>query len=70
MVLPEKSQRRKFGGESVRATYIRDLLRNGAPIKAVAQQVGNRSLASIARYAPKLTPAQILKQYKAAFPRA
>lgn len=69
-VQPDQVHRKKLGGERLRATFITSLLRNGAPIQAVAKQVGHRSLATTASYAPKLTRGQILKQYKMAHPRA
>lgn len=61
---------RKKGAETLRATLISMLLRNGAAIQAVAQHVGHRSIASTAKYAPKLTTAQIKKQYLKAHPKA
>ena len=64
------SRPRKLGAEVLRATFITDMLRNGSPIRAVAQQVGHRSLQSTAKYAPRLTPAQIQKIYKKAHPKA
>lgn len=63
-------QHQKLGGGRVRATYINNLLRNGAPIQHVAKQVGHKSLQSTNRYAPKLKFDQILDQYKKSHPKA
>jgi integrase len=54
----------------LRSSLITSLLRNGAPIQYVAQQVGHRSLATTASYAPPLTHAQLKKIHSKAHPRA
>jgi|GEM_PF-3359362 len=61
---------RHMGPGLLRSTLITSLLRNGAPIQYVAQQVGHRSLATTASYAPPLTHAQLKKIHSKAHPRA
>lgn len=60
---------RKHSPGMLRTTMIVQLLRNGAPIQAVAQQAG-QTIATTATYAPKLTAAQILRNYQRAHPKA
>jgi len=68
--VPPDSRPKKRGAEVLRATFITQMLRNGAPVQAIAKQVGHASLQSTVHYGPDLTPAQIQKIYKKAHPKA